>query len=113
MPRLKVAKLRHDKGLSEDSTYINSGGNSGYQAINLAVNLGFNQIILLGYDMTGVGTHFFGEHTAKGLQKNTNYSSFRSEFSTIKPELRGAEIINCSRKSSLNCFIRDDLEKYV
>src|SRR6056297_1835559 len=51
-------------GLSLDWPMLKTGGNSGYQAINLAVLLGYRRLILLGYDMqlTGGHTHWHGPH---------------------------------------------------
>ena len=49
-----VLKLRHRKheGLERDPDYLaRGGGNSGYQALNLAYHLGATRMLLLGYDM--------------------------------------------------------------
>ncbi len=92
---------------------IHQGNNSGYQAINLAYHFGAKRIILLGYDMTGQGNHWFGKHEGPGLSRNTNYESYVQHFETIKPESYGIEIVNCSRITALNCFPKRRLENYV
>lgn len=77
---------------------IPGGGNSGFQAINLAYMLGAKTIILLGFDMFGV--HYFGDHPDK-LVKQSPYKDFIKSFETITKDV---EIINCSRQTALNCF---------
>ncbi|HCZ48509.1 MAG TPA: hypothetical protein DCZ11_05850, partial [Gammaproteobacteria bacterium] len=49
-----------EPGLSASPLRIHQGGNSGYQALNLAVLLGAERVILLGYDMHG--GHWHGRH---------------------------------------------------
>lgn len=111
--RLNVINLKHNSGLSRNRGYIHGGGNSGYQAINLAYHFGATRIILLGYDMKTSGQHFFGVHNSPGLNKDTNYSSFIANFRTINPKDYGIEIINCSRDSDLDCFSTAKLEDVI
>ena len=98
-------------GLSTDANYVHSGGNSGYQAINLALHLGATRIILLGFDMhchSGL-SHFFGDHPPNFIS-NTKYERFIAAYRTIKPEQYGIEILNCSRETALDMFPRHNLE---
>ena len=99
------------KGLSTDSDYVHSGGNSGYQAINLAFHLGASRIVLLGFDMhnhSGL-SHFFGDHPSN-LNGDSRYERFIAAYRTIKPEQYGLEILNCSRQTALDAFPRHNLE---
>lgn len=76
------------------------GSNSGYQAVNLAYILGARRIILIGYDMHGKGTHFFGKHPAP-LTNNTDYESFIAAFRAMNPKFYGVEVINCTRRTAI------------
>lgn len=97
-------------GLSFDPAYIHEGGNSGYQAINLAVHFGAKRILLLGYDMGG--KHWFGDHP-KSLPVKSNYQIFMDNFATLPNDLKaaGVEVINCSRKTALAVFPRSTIER--
>ena len=102
-----VTVLRCDvagTGLSTDPEVLIGGGNSGYQAIGLALHLGAQRIILLGYDMTWTGgkSHWFGDHPTKF--NKTNPERYISGFRTIRPSDYGLEIINCSRSTALDAF---------
>jgi len=82
--------------------------NSGQRAIQLAVHLGAERIILLGYDCSlDSGTHWHGNHP-EGL-KNPRAESIRrwqGEFQRLADSLKSVSIINCSRHTALNCFPR-------
>jgi hypothetical protein len=89
---------------------IHHGGNSGYQAINLAYLLGAGTIILLGYDMGATGnTHFFGSHPPS--MSNGSYKSFVPRFDQLSKDLHaeGVEVINCTPTTALTQFRRCSL----
>lgn len=94
---------------------IATGGNSGFQAINLAAVHPDHpppaRIILLGYDM-GVAAdgrkHWFGDHPG-GLNRTSNYEKWRDNFRKAVPHMR-IPVINCSRETALDCFPREKLE---
>jgi hypothetical protein len=95
---------------------IHFGGNSGYQAINLAFLLGARRILLLGFDM-GYGKsgkrHFFGDHPG-GMNVPSPFPDFINSFRSVAaqaPDL-GLEIVNCSRETALDCFPRAPIERY-
>lgn len=95
-------------GLYEEPWGVMTGGNSGYQAINLAVHLGVSRILLLGYDMHG--KHWFGDHprpTAQHVYAGTMLPKFPTLVEPLKR--RGVEVINCTPGSLLDCFPRADL----
>ena len=97
-------------GLGRDK--IHHGGNSGYQAVNLAYLFGAERIVLLGYDMqtTGGQAHFFGSHP-HGLA-NGDYKSFIGRFDRLSQDLKseGVEVINCTRETALHQFARGELD---
>jgi hypothetical protein len=97
-------------GLSREQGTIFRGGNSGYQATNLAYLMGATRIILIGVDLMMNGQrHWFGEHP-KGVGLVSNYHNFITYFRTIKPAEYGIEILNCSRETALEAFPRHHLE---
>ncbi len=108
---IEVIKSREAHGLSRDPDWLNTGGNSGYQAIGLAYRMGYNRIILLGFDMCRENgkAHWFGEHP-KGMNASTKYATYIDKFRTIKPAEYGIEIINCSRRTALDMFDRWTLD---
>jgi hypothetical protein len=98
-------------GLETWSGGLRTGGNSGYQAINLAVHLGAFKIILLGYDMQKQGRrqHWHEDHPE---QRPCNFKAWISYFPTLIEHLRRhhVEVINCTRETALTCFPRMPLE---
>lgn len=95
----------------KDRTRIHFGGNSGYQAINLAVHMGFSRMLLVGYDMRIVEQrgHFFGDHP-RPLARQSNYNGFVRNFDSIQRVYRD-RIVNCTPGSALKAFQHADLEQ--
>lgn len=86
---------------------IRDGHHSGYQAINVAVQLGASRIVLLGYDMHG--GHFFGKHPDGTVPP---HQLCLRAFDTLVGPLKsaGIEVINCTRKTALAVFPNRRLE---
>lgn len=82
-----------------------TGGNSGYQATNLAYLLGASRIVLLGFDMQHKDGkhHFHGNHETINNPSNMLYQQWIKRFVRLYEELKkeGVELINCSRESAL------------
>jgi hypothetical protein len=98
-------------GLGTDC--IHQGRNSGYQAINLAYLWGYRTVYLLGYDMSAAGgkTHFFGSHERGNLlDAPGGYEQYLDAFAEMRPQDYGLTVINCSRRTALECFPRERLE---
>ena len=118
--RIKVLKNNDTAGLCEFRDGLNTGRNSGYQAINLAVHLGAKRILLLGYDMKGgpvengrVKTHWFGDHP--GGTSPSVYSTMLPWFDSLLAPLvrRGVEIVNCTPGSEIRCFPLGKLDEIL
>lgn len=111
--RLRLVAGREAEGFSFDPSVIHYGGNSGYQALNLALLMGAKRVILVGFDMRMVNgqRHFFGKHPAK-LRNVGNYQHFIAKFAKAARRLpKGVEIINATPGSALNCFPYQRLEE--
>lgn len=95
-------------GFSTKDGLIHYGSNSGFQAINLAMQFGATRIVLVGFDMQPVDgkRHFFGDHPAP-LRNGTPYTKFIPHFEKAAKLLpAGIEIINATPGSALTCFKR-------
>ena len=99
-------------GFSHKQDRIRHGGNSGYQALHIALSMGADRVLLLGYDMhanTGE-SHFFGEHP-NGKQRDGRYAEWIKEFSALEiaGRQRGQEVLNCTPNSALDCFKKSNI----
>ena len=103
----------NNPGLSRDPELIHTGGNSGYQALNLVYHFGASRIFLLGYDMqrTGGKSHWHGDHPGS-MHKASPYTHWVRNFEALALDLKreGVEVINCSDQTALTCFPRARLE---
>lgn len=114
--------LRHIEGINAPGFslrpgLIHYGANGGYQAINLALHFGAEQIILLGFDMQRSGDgkkHWFGEHP-EPLNMHDGFDSWIAAFETTPASLlaAGVDVINCSRDTALTCFPRRALREVI
>lgn len=97
---------------------IGGGGNSGFQAINLAAVAGAGRIVLTGYDMSRAnGIHWHGSHrdvdprlSDPGAQ---NFATWSRGIDKMFAELRarGIEGINASRETALRAWPRATIEE--
>lgn len=109
---LNYIKSSPNVGLSTDPTVIHQGHNSGYQAINLAYNMGAERILLIGYDMKFADNgqaHWFGDHPDK---VRSGYKAWLTLYGTLAAHAKelNLEIINCTISTALNCFPKMSLE---
>lgn len=99
-------------GISTRPGTIRQGGNSGFQAVSLALHFGAARVILLGFDMqfTGGKTHWHGDHRSSRLgnpvQKRLVFWLQRFEEMAKQATV---PIVNATRQSALTCFPRVDL----
>lgn len=103
---------RNKNGLGSDCVHF--GGNSGYQAINLAYLWGAKKIILLGFDCQPIDgkSHWFGQHP-QGLNQTQNFAMWIGNFNLLAKDLESEqiEVINCSMQSALECFKKVKIEE--
>lgn len=99
--RVKLLKQHAVEGFKPETDGVCTGGNSGYQAIQIAIHAKAQTIKLYGFDMDG--THFFGRHPSP--LRNTepeHFARWIERFHALND--RGSEIINCTPGSRLKCF---------
>lgn len=107
--RLRRVMRKEGKGLCRERGCVNSGGNSGYQAVNLAFHFGARQIVLLGFDMhRNGGGHWHGEHEGMLSAPVSHIEVWKREFDALAFDLRteGVGVVNATDGSALTCFPR-------
>lgn len=100
--------------MSRDPLLIHEGGNSGYQAINLAYHAGAAHIVLLGFDMKTNGKrHWFGDHPTPALNVSSPYDVWIPKFGPLAADLAadGVAVTNCCTDSALGAFVRRPLSE--
>jgi hypothetical protein len=101
---INCVRGRHGTVFSRKQGLLHYGSNSGFQAINLAIQFGAAKIVLIGFDMRVVDgqAHFFGNHP-KGL-RNADPRRFVTFFVQAAKQLKDVEIVNATPRSALTCW---------
>ena len=110
----QVRRIAH-REVSEAVYGVNfgDGGNSAYQALNIAAMWGADRILLTGVDCMRPGEHHHGHHPPPlANSREKTIDNWLKAFDKIAPLLvaRGVEVINCTRVTALECFPRARLE---
>ena len=105
-PNVHVLRMTGPDGLELDSTGLRSGGSGGYQAINLAVHLQADRVLLLGYDMKPAADGRHHWHEPHAGDRHLNYALRLPAFETLVEPLRriGVDVVNCTPDSALTTF---------
>jgi len=101
--------LHSDVVLLDKPGLLGSGGNSGFQALNLAVQFGARQIVLVGFDMHDKsGPHWYGRNEWMGASNpmESNFHRWRHAFKLSAPILGnlGIDVANATRYSEMRSF---------
>lgn len=106
---------KNDNAILHRSNTVGWGGNSGFHALQLAVQFGCSKIILVGFDMTiSGGVHWHGPHP-KGMHNPTPGIAERwrravdNAWHAIQPT--GTVVINCSLVSALRNYPKMTFEE--
>ncbi len=99
----------NDQILTAEPGKIGSGGNSGFQALNIAVQFGATRILLVGFDMSSQhDVHWFGRSNGDGRTNpgEYNFKRWRIAFNRAAVQLQalGVKVLNASPCTSLTCF---------
>lgn len=110
---IRVVPIENRPGFSEDPERIyRLGGNSGGQAVNIALLRGAGTVYLLGFDMqaTGGRKHWFGDHPGE-LNRLQNFADWVKAMDGAYQGLGGrVRIINCSASSALQAYARGRIQ---
>lgn len=108
----RVSIDRGNHALLVGSDAVGDGGNSGFQALNLAIKWGASRILLVGFDMTiAGGEHWHGRHP-QGLN-NPGQHNVRRWLSADWSAPAGVEIINCNAGSALDAYPKMPFEEAI
>jgi hypothetical protein len=112
-PDVHTLRNTGDEGLELDPSGLRTGGNSGYQAVNLAVHLGADKIVLLGFDMWHGEDGRSNWFNATRPHRNSPYPIFLQRFATLTEPMKqaGVTVINCSRRTMMRAFPQQPLEE--
>ena len=113
-------------GFSTKPSLLHYGRNSGFQAVNLALLMGGDPVVMIGFDMKDKvipataddpvvrrASHFFGDHP-KEIRKRTPFSRFIEAFDEAARGLApGTRIYNATPGSALRCFQMVDLATFL
>lgn len=110
-----AAQKKIDRILTVMPGTLGSGGNSGFQAVNLAVQFGAKRILLIGFDMHDRGgVHWYGRAGGMGRSNpnEENFRRWRAAFHASMPDFEsaGVEVVNATPFSSLTCFKKSTIE---
>lgn len=100
--------------ITEPRDMIGSGGNSGFQALNVAVQSRSTRIILVGYDMRlDRGSHWHGDHD--GICKNPKADLMRKWCEVLDAQAqtlsdRGIHVVNASPVSALKNYRQSSIK---
>lgn len=104
--RLNWIQGEQGGGESNRAHTIRMGGNSGFQALSLALYFGAHRVVLLGYDMqlgASDATHWHGDHKRLGNPLKDRMPRWCKNFAEIPFATRQC-VVNASRVSALKCF---------
>jgi hypothetical protein len=102
-------------GFDPDPGAVRTGGNSGYQAIHIAMHTKASRILLCGFNMRSYdgNDHWHPEHP-KGLRTTTPelYNRWCERFEVLAQEakLRNIDVVNVTPDSALTVFRKSTLE---
>lgn len=87
--------------------------NTGARMIELAAELGAARVLLLGFDCSiEDGTHWHGDHTRTGNPDAKAVAHWHEQFGAVARAVgESTKVVNCSRKTTLTCFPRNDLQR--
>ncbi len=111
---LEIRK-KTDEILLERFGVVGSGGNSGFQALNLAVQFGARGILLIGFDVQDRGgAHWYGRNNWIGANNpsNDNFSRWQKSFANAAGLLSAmdVQVVNAAPYSALRCFKKNSID---
>ena len=123
--RTQVDNPSNDRLETERHARLGAGGNSGFQAINLAVQFGATKIMLIGIDCGVQGDisrspHWHGRHPSPlSNPLQSNFNRWKKAIDGIAGQLKslGVDVVNCSPPSMLAAYpkmsVPEALERFA
>lgn len=116
LQRVTIPDVKSDELLFGTTGTVGAAGNSGFQALNLALQFGAKRILLVGFDMHGrSGEHWYGRNNWNAANNPTpdNYRRWVRCFENAAPKISdmGAEVINAAAFSDLKRFKKMTIEQ--
>jgi len=111
--KVEIVNKAGDELLFEKPLSIGAGGNSGFQALNLAIQFGAENILLVGFDMNDRKKegHYYGRNRwpMANNPTTTNFKRWKDAFGHARKQMDelGVEAIVISDDSDLACFERN------
>jgi hypothetical protein len=111
----KIEVRDHDLMLFDEPGVVGSGGNSGFQAINIAAQFGASRILLIGFDMhAAAGVHWYGHNGWQNASNPSDYNYIHWRQALTKQSRvlgsMGIDVVNASEDSALTCFRSSSVE---
>jgi hypothetical protein len=110
--KVKIPDVKADRLVFDEVGSVGAGGNSGFQALNLAVQFGASRVILVGFDFTG--EHWYGRNNWQGggNPSESNFKRWRTTLDAAAPVLaeRGVEVVNASPNSTVKAYPKRSIE---
>jgi hypothetical protein len=111
----KIEVIREDRLFTDHPGTIGYGRNSGFMALNLAVQFGARRILLIGFDLhADDGIHWYGPNAWRGATNpgERQFRRWRDAFAAAAPQLKQLciDVVNASSRSALTCFRRQSVE---
>ena len=108
-PDIRIIDIdRHSNAiLTDEPGRLGSGGNSGFQALNLAVQFGVTRVLLVGFDMQRSGNllHWYGHNNGPGRNNpgDDNFKRWRAALDGAAGTLAdlGVEVADASESASV------------
>lgn len=118
--RVMIEKVGSNDVLVERPSYVGAGGNSGFQALNLAIQFGATGVMLVGIDCSlDYGGHWHKNHPMPmSNPAATNVQRWQQAFEGAAPQIAalGVDVVNCSPISKLTSYpkmtIAEALERW-
>lgn len=107
--QVRIPHIMSDEILLEEIGVVGAGGSSGFQALNLAVQWGATQVLLIGFDAhLRSGDHWYGRNLAQGMNNPSvsNCERWAKALNAAGGLLAdyGVEVVNASLGSAVTTF---------
>lgn len=104
-PALKYVEAKSEWQWSDTPGALATGGNSGFQALNMAVLDGAERVILLGYDyghQPGMSKHWWDKDHPRD-SRYSNYAEWNKRLAAAAPMIP-VPVLNATPSTAITCF---------